>query len=207
MAPARRPADLLPDAGPGRRLRPRLGAQDDPPATDEHPRRHHPPHPTHRPPPQNRPPPEHLTARQPPAPPDPTDPIDSTTPAPRPPRSRKKNPGPKKTRPPRPNTRQTTTPTHHNPTHNTNTTTQPHSTNQQKPRPDARFPSSLKKKTETPLLLKFSNRWIFKSRRARPIAPRGESFAIRKSHNRVAGNRKNLPPLRRTARKRAYPHP
>ena len=62
MAPARRPADLLPDAGPGRRLRPRLGTQDDPPATDEHPRRHHPPHPTHRPPPQNRPPPEHLTA-------------------------------------------------------------------------------------------------------------------------------------------------
>ena len=87
MAPARRPADLLPDAGPGRRLRPRLGAQDDPPATDEHPRRHHPPHPPHRPAPQNRPPPEHLTARQPPAPPDPTDPIDSTTPAPCPPQS------------------------------------------------------------------------------------------------------------------------
>ena len=77
-------------------LRPRLGTQDDPPATDEHPRRHHPPHPPHRPPPQDRPPPEHLTARQPPAPPDPTGPIDSTTPAPRPPRSRKKNPGPQK---------------------------------------------------------------------------------------------------------------
>ena len=77
-------------------LRPRLGTQDDPPATDEHPRHHHPPHPPHRPPPQDRPPPEHPTARQPPPPPDPTGPIDSTTPAPRPPRSRKKNPGPQK---------------------------------------------------------------------------------------------------------------
>ena len=190
-------------------LRPRLGTQDDPPATDEHPRRHHPPHPPHRPPPQDRPPPEHLTARQPPAPPDPTGPIDSTTPAPRPPRSRKKNPGPKKTRPPRGDTRQTTTPTRHNPTHNNgNDTTQPHSTNQQKTKARRTIPIVTKEKTETPLLLlKFSNRWIFKSRRARPIAPRGESFAIRKSHNRVAGNRKNLPPLRRTARKRAYPHP
>jgi len=128
-------------------LRPRLGTQDDPPATDEHPRRHYPPRPPHRPPPQDRPPPEHLTARRPPAPPDPTGPIDT-----RPLHlahhdPERRTPAPKKTRPPRGDTRQTTTPTRHNPTHNNgNDTTQPHSTNQQKPRPDARVPSSLKKK-------------------------------------------------------------
>ena len=144
MAPARRPTDLLPDAGPGRRLRPRLGAQDDPPATDEHPRRHHPPRPPHRPAPQDRPPPEHLTARQPPAPPDPTGPIDTRPLHLAHHNPERRTPAPKKARPPRPNTRQTTTPTHHNPTHNTNNNpTQPAN---KKPRPDARFPSSLKKK-------------------------------------------------------------
>ena len=49
VAPARRPAGLLPAARPGLRPRPRLGAQDDPPSADEHPRCHRPPRPPHRP--------------------------------------------------------------------------------------------------------------------------------------------------------------
>ena len=56
VALARRPAGLLPAARPGRRPRPHLGAQDDPPAPDEHPRSHHPPCPPHRPALQGRPP-------------------------------------------------------------------------------------------------------------------------------------------------------
>ena len=55
VALARRPAGLLPAARPGRRPRPRLGAQDDPPAADEHPRCHRPPRPPHRPALQGRP--------------------------------------------------------------------------------------------------------------------------------------------------------
>ena len=56
VALARRPAGLLPAARHGRRSRPRLGAQDDPPAADEHPRCHHSPCPPHRPALQGRPP-------------------------------------------------------------------------------------------------------------------------------------------------------
>ena len=76
VALARRPAGLLPAARPGRRPRPRLGAQDDPVAADGHPRRHRPPCPPHHPALQGRPPldrPPACRARAPPGTPRPVD--------------------------------------------------------------------------------------------------------------------------------------
>ena len=150
MAPARRPADLLPDAGPGRRLCPRLGAQDDPPATDEHPRHHHPPQP---PPPPAAPSP----TTRPTAPGTPYRLTTSGTSRPHRPHRQhdpctlpttilKEEPRPPKS----PDHR---SPTRDKPTHPPTTPTTPPNPTQptnKKPRPDARFPSSLKKKRKRP---------------------------------------------------------
>ena len=127
VALVNRPAGLLPAARPGR-PRPRLGAQDDPPAADEYPRRHRPPRQPCRPALQDRPldRPSACRAR---APPGTTGPIDTRNSSLVRHDPEGRTLAPRKARPPRPDTRQTVTPTRHNPTHSTgNDAAQPHST-------------------------------------------------------------------------------